>query len=872
MREERASPLLIRAVRAYEGVVADPLGSRAETGAVLAAARAAAEPEPLVVALRAQARCERALLAHGRAKSLLDEAARIARRQHLAQRLGEVLVTRAAINHELGRLGAAQRDLDAAATAMAPGRTPELDLQQAAIHQNAGRLSDAATIYRRLLARPGIPPNVGVKVLNNLGVVEAQRGHLRSALRILGAAERAAEGVGPAPFAVVAQSRAWVTVQTGDLRSGLQLFERAAQLYRKAGLSLGEHHIELVDALMDLRLLPEAGEAAARAVQEFADADLPLMRAEALIRAASLALAAGDGAAAHDTAILAASLFSSQRRRSWVARTVVLRVQGRALAGEVTMADVTAVRRAAVTLDRLGVAAGAVEAHLVTGRTAAALGRASTALASLDRAEALSRRGPVMVRLRGHVAAALAARLRRDERRTLARARAGLADLARHRAALPSMELRALASGHGIELGRLGLDVVVRSGSGARVLAWMERTRAAALLTAGPTITEGLEDELAALRAVRAELAEVGQERADEPGALLARQAVLEQRVRRATWLRSPGGDGSTGPLAPAQLRARLGGRLLVSYGALDDDLFAVVADAGRVRLKELGPLAPLRREVDLLRFALRRLARPRSPDAAAVARVNARAGLARLRALLIAPLELPGDVPLVAVPSSRLQDVPWSALHTGPTAVAPSATSWARSRDAAARDAAAVVLVAGPGLPGAEAEVGALARLYHQPTVLVAPDSTAGAVAGALDRAGLVHLACHGRLRSDNPLFSALELSDGPLTLHELDVRGATPDRIVLASCESAVEVAYDGEEVLGFVSALLARGTRAVVASPFPVPDAAAVELMTALHRRLLDGCSLADGLHAARGADEPDSHQAFVNWCAFTAYGAG
>ena len=36
-----------------------------------------------------------------------------------------------------------------------------------------------------------------------------------------------------------------------------------------------------------------------------------------------------------------------------------------------------------------------------------------------------------------------------------------------------------------------------------------------------------------------------------------------------------------------------------------------------------------------------------------------------------------------------------------------------------------------------------------------------------------LAHLACHGRLRADNPSFSALELVDGQLTVHELDRRG---------------------------------------------------------------------------------------------------
>ena len=49
-----------------------------------------------------------------------------------------------------------------------------------------------------------------------------------------------------------------------------------------------------------------------------------------------------------------------------------------------------------------------------------------------------------------------------------------------------------------------------------------------------------------------------------------------------------------------------------------------------------------------------------------------------------------------------------------------------------------------------------------------------------------LAHLACHGLFRSDNPLFSSLLLSDGPLTLYEVLNSGGVPRRVVLAACES--------------------------------------------------------------------------------------
>ena len=98
--------------------------------------------------------------------------------------------------------------------------------------------------------------------------------------------------------------------------------------------------------------------------------------------------------------------------------------------------------------------------------------------------------------------------------------------------------------------------------------------------------------------------------------------------------------------------------------------------------------------------------------------------------------------------------------------------------------------------------------------------------------------------------MFSSLLLADGPVTVQELHGAGVAPHRLVLASCHSGADVAYVGDEVLGFVSAMLAQGTAGVVASIAAVPDVAAVDLMLELHRGLRDGQTLARALHAARG----------------------
>ncbi len=75
---------------------------------------------------------------------------------------------------------------------------------------------------------------------------------------------------------------------------------------------------------------------------------------------------------------------------------------------------------------------------------------------------------------------------------------------------------------------------------------------------------------------------------------------------------------------------------------------------------------------------------------------------------------------------------------------------------------------------------------------------------------------------------FSALEVTDGLLTVHELDLRGIAPHRVVLAACDSAADVSYAGGELVGFVGALLARGTVGLVAGVVAVGDVEAAGLM--------------------------------------------
>jgi hypothetical protein len=484
------------------------------------------------------------------------------------------------------------------------------------------------------------------------------------------------------------------------------------------------------------------------------------------------------------------------------------------------------------------------------GRLALALGQPALARAELAGPR---RRGPAELRAQAWHAAALL-RLADGDRRGARRAlTAGLAIVDRYRASLGATELRSGVAGQGTELARLGTRLALADGSAADVLRWAERWRAGALRRPAvqPPDDAGLARALADLRAAESALREAG--RAGEPPTALARQVEqLEERIRQAT-RRARGDDApAEGRVDASALRANLRDRVLVEYLELDGELWAVTTGRRGPRLHRLGPTAIAEGERDYLLFGLRRQLAG-NPAGALDDGVVATA--ARLDEVLIAPLGLPEGAEAVIVPTGGLHAVAWTALPTlagRPTTIAPSATVWL-DPGARSRRRRRVVLVAGPGLPGAAREVRQLRRCYPDAHVLTGRDAHAGAVLAAFESADVVHLAAHGRFRADSPLFSSIQLSDGPLTIYDLERLRRAPSTVVLSACDAATMAVRSGDELLGTAAALLNLGVTTVVAPVMAVPDEATAPLMRALHDRLAAGARPAAALAGAAG-DRP------------------
>ena len=230
---------------------------------------------------------------------------------------------------------------------------------------------------------------------------------------------------------------------------------------------------------------------------------------------------------------------------------------------------------------------------------------------------------------------------------------------------------------------------------------------------------------------------------------------------------------------------------------------------SGQLRICELGPAARAYELIDRVRFALHRLVRHRAnDDSLDGARTLLTDAAERLDALLLGPVNRHiADRPLVVVPTGALQALPWPILPScvgRPVTVTPSANLWAAAPLSHSRQGRTVV-AAGPGLPGAETEALAVAAL-HKVTALVGAAATVEAVATGLDGSSLAHLAAHGRIHSDNPLFTSLTFADGPLTVYDIEQLHQAPQVVILAACDVGRSAVKAGDELMG-LSATFSR-----------------------------------------------------------------
>jgi tetratricopeptide (TPR) repeat protein len=647
--------------------------------------------------------------------------------------------------------------------------------------------------------------------------------------------------------AMATHNRGLVAYRSGLLPQALGFLSQAEKRY----VTLEFPAPELAQERCEVLLAAGLAEDALREVEHALEQRVPASkRADLLFAAATAALAAGDVSAARQRAVQARRMFRTQRRDWWCARAEYIVMESRYADGDRGRQLLRDASSVAARLEDLR-AEEAPHAHLLAGRFALRSGEVCAAESHLARAAAARFRGPALSRATGWLAQALreqAAGRRGGVTRSCAR---GLDALDEHRLTLGGSELRALSTGHGRELARLALRAALDRGDVRQQLRWSERWRATAL--AVPPVRPPEDAELAAdLAALRETVARLAEARADGTStvALERERGRLESEVRRRRH-HQQGVAGGAEEFNLDALFEALGDTQLLELFELDGDLHAIVSSGRRLNRFRVGPVEAAVRETEFARFELRRAARGRPVDTALIG--------ARLQEALIgAAATALGEGPVLVVPPGQLHAVPWAlapALDDRPVAVSPSSALWIRARRATVPEERRVALVLGPGLGSAGAELPGLAALYPGAQRLGGGSATAQQVLAALDGSWLAHVAAHGDFRADSPLFSALQLDDGPLTVHDLERLRHAPYRIVLSACDSGVAAAVGADELLGLVSGLLPLGTAGILASIVLVNDAATVPLMLAVHASLKDGRGLSEALLDARRATADD-----------------
>jgi tetratricopeptide (TPR) repeat protein len=761
-------------------------------------------------------------------------------------------------------------------------------------------LRAAAALFARIDDREHL-------IMAELGLADAlaAMGGFDESARTYARAETLATEHGfPVLLALAEESIGLLGLARGHYRDALARLESACRSYER--LQMPQHlaiaEKQLADAYLELRLLPESLAGLDAALERLRRLGMQVDQAWTQVQRGRALAMSGRAGAAEAALFDAARLFAAQDNTVGTAAVALARAELALVEGNGGLAS-TLARDAVAGFQRAGLVERRLRAEVVAAQAALCCGDFEGAHSAFDttlRAARAHQVLPAQLRcLTGRALAAQAAGDRRSARRDLEAAVELFED---QRGNLPGDEMRsAFQSDHLLPFRELLRMALHSHDAGevdaAEVLAQLDRLRARTLvdrLGGLPGSVAKQQDGTRDLRARLAWLYRRMQRMQDAAGAstalaeeLHATESDLLERARRIRVAEagrmatsaSPGAGFDLGLLQQA-----LGpDDALVEYGVLDDELFACVLTREGVALQRgLAPWHQVLDAVRAVRFQLETLRHGSAPlqKHMAVLASRTRAHLQRLHRLVWQPQAalLARRRRVLVVPHAQLGAVPFAALHDGQRYLAEiHLLAWAPSARVAWRGLARppavprklLALGESTRLPHAAQEVRRVAEMLPGGQVFVGADATRQNLDTHCGGADVIHLACHAQFRGDSPLFSALHLVDEVLFAETIESMRLPDAIVVLSACETALHEQGSGEEMFGLTRAFFVAGAARVLASLWPIDDAATAGLMTDLYAALQRGLSPAAALRHAQLA-ACGRHEHPFHWASFALSG--
>jgi CHAT domain-containing protein len=749
------------------------------------------------------------------------------------------------------------------------------------------------------------------KIENSLALTLSAQHKIRPAEELYEQALARAEAVGLlATQAEIESSIGMLALYQGRYDRALDYLERSRRKY----VELKMPHVsamteqEIADAYLELNLAPEASEIYERVAKTFAELGLRAEEARALLFNSRAAILAGHTERAHGLLARARELYLAEVNTVGVA--MVQLTEAQLLYGE---GRFSGARDAAAAAQSVLATAGTLRRSLVAQWLVGECARAEYKLSEAETllrdalAEAESQEQPDIAS-RCNTSLGLLAEAAGDCVAAEECFKRSIAITEELRAPLPAEEFRSAFFSDKLVPYHAMVRICLEDGDDriAEALAYVEQARGRALadavggsVTIGTTPRDEFEADLfARLEALRQELnyfyrqldRPVRGDAAHSEAELTELHQALRERERKSLeimrQLRHRGEKISTQveALDIAALQRDLGrATALVEFASIDDELLAfVVTDESIETIRNLGSeasaaaaLGQLRFQIDALRHGSERVRR-HLPDLTR----RAQRHLESLYDLLWRPIEEKiGKRRVVIVPHRALHYLPFQALHDGATylierhevSYAPSALVLQQClrRDRRSLSKALLLGVADEQTPRVRDEIEAIAPLFPETIALQNDDATIEALRRQAPFADVVHLACHGQFRPDNPLFSSLKLGDGWLTVREAYDLNLHCALVTLSACETGVSAVAPGDELIGLARGFFAAGSPSLLISLWTVDDDATAELMTEFYKNFRQTGSPAAALrHAQLSVMKTKPHPFF--WSPFVLVG--